>query len=425
MFIKRDKLSDLREHLDKKEISLIVGPRQAGKTTLMKELEKELVQKKQKTIFLSLDFEKDRPFFNSQELLIKKLELEFGDSKGYIFIDEIQRKENAGLFLKGLYDMDLNYKFIVSGSGSLELKEKIHESLAGRKRVFELSTVSFREFVNFNTNYVYENRLDDFFVIEKERVDLLFMDYFNFGGYPRVVTEKTFFEKLKIIDEIYQSYIEKDISYLLKIEKTETFNSLIKILAGQIGNLLNYSELSNTLNISMQTVKKYLWYAEKTFIIQRVSPFFKNTRKEIIKSPVAYFNDLGLKNYSLGLMGNITKDSDAGFLFENFIYLILQEKINFYYRGEFSIHFWRTKDKAEVDFIIESGNNITPIEVKYKEFKKAKIERSMRNFIKKYKPKKAFIVNKNLSDTFKIDETEAVFVPYNEFIKKSFKLIEY
>ena len=424
MLIKRNKLLELKEHLDKKEISLIVGPRQAGKTTLMKELEKELIQKSQKTIFLSLDFEKDRPFFNSQELLIKKLELEFGDSGGYVFIDEIQRKENAGLFLKGLYDMDLNYKFIVSGSGSLELKEKIHESLAGRKRVFELSTVSFREFVNFSTGYAYENRLDDFFAIEKEKADLLLVEYLNFGGYPRVVIEKTFFEKSKIINEIYQSYIEKDISYLLRIEKTEIFNSLIKILASQTGSLLNYSELANTLNISIQTVKKYLWYAEKTFIIQRISPFFKNIRKEIIKSPVAYFNDLGLRNYSLGLMGNITKNSDAGFLFENFIYLILKEKVNCDYGIEFFIHFWRTKDKAEVDFIIESGNSIAPIEVKYKEFKKAKVERSMRNFIKRYNPKKTFIVNKNLSAQFKIDETEVIFIPYNQFIKKSFKLIE-
>ena len=196
MLIKREKLRELRDHLNKKEISLIVGPRQAGKTTLMKELRDELVLRGEKTVFLSLDFERDRPFFDAQELLIQKLRLEFGDSKGYVFIDEIQRKSDAGLFLKGIYDMDLNYKFIVSGSGSIELKEKIHESLAGRKRIFELTTVSFREFADFSTGYRYEGRLDDFFGLEKERTDILFLDYLNFGGYPRVVTEKTIFEKL-------------------------------------------------------------------------------------------------------------------------------------------------------------------------------------------------------------------------------------
>jgi len=213
MLIKREKLRELRNHLDKKEISLIVGPRQAGKTTLMKELRDELVLQGEKTAFLSLDFERDRPFFDAQELLIQKLRLEFGDSKGYVFIDEIQRKSDAGI-----YDMDLNYKFIVSGSGSIELKEKIHESLAGRKRIFELSTVSFREFVNFSTDYKYEENLDDFFALEKEKTELLFLDYINFGGYPRVVTEKVFSEKMETINEIYRSYIEKDISYLLKIE---------------------------------------------------------------------------------------------------------------------------------------------------------------------------------------------------------------
>ncbi len=422
MLIKREKLEELREHLDKKEISLVVGPRQAGKTTLMKELIDELIRRGEKTIFLSLDFEKDRPFFDTQELLIQKLRLEFGDSKGYVFIDEIQRKSDAGLFLKGIYDMDLNYKFIVSGSGSIELKEKIHESLAGRKRIFELTTVSFREFADFSTGYRYEGRLDDFFGLEKERTDILFLDYLNFGGYPRVVTEKTIFEKLKIINEIYRSYIEKDISYLLKVENTEAFNSLIKILASQIGNMLNYSEIANTLNISAQTAKKYLWYAEKTFIIQRVRPFFKNTRKEITKSPVVYFNDLGLRNYSLGLAGDIKNSSDIGFLFENFIYLILKEKLD-YIRGADAIpRFWRTKDRAEVDFVLEFGGGIIPIEAKYKEFKKPEIERSMRSFIKKYNPPKALIINRNLSFKLKADKTEVEFIPYNEFVRKAFTL---
>ncbi len=421
MLIKREKLKELRDHLSKKEISLIVGPRQAGKTTLMKELMGELVERGKKTIFLSLDFEKDRPFFDTQMLFIKKLKLEFGNSGGYVFIDEIQRKDDAGLFLKGVYDMGLNYKFIVSGSGSIELKEKIHESLSGRKRIFELPTVSFREFVNFSTKYRYERRLDDFFGLEKERTDLLLSDYLNFGGYPRVVTENAFSEKLKIINEIYRSYIEKDISYLLKVENTEAFNSLIKTLAGQIGNLVNYSEIANTLGISVQTAKKYLWYAEKTFIIKRISPFFRNTRKEITKSPIVYFNDLGLRNYSLGLMGGIKNGGNIGFLFENFIYLALKEKID-YAGGDFVPRFWRTKDKAEVDFVVDLGGSIIPIEAKYKEFKKPEIGRPMRSFIKKYNPRKAFIINKNLSAEFKIGDTKLEFIPFNEFIKNAFVL---
>ena len=167
MKIKRNLLKQLKDHLVKKEISLIVGPRQAGKTTLMLFLKDYLEKRGEKTVFLNLDIERERQFFNSQEDLINKIKLEVGKSKAYVFIDEIQRKENAGLFLKGIYDMGLPYKFIVSGSGSLELKEKIHESLAGRKRVFELNTISFDEFVNFKTGYRYEESLADFFNVEK------------------------------------------------------------------------------------------------------------------------------------------------------------------------------------------------------------------------------------------------------------------
>ena len=126
MFIKRYIFQELIEHLPKKEISLIVGPRQAGKTSLMNILQDYLNKKGEKTLFLSLDFERDIPYFKTQLALVQKLNLEFGKKKGYVFIDEIQRKENARLFLKGLYYMKLPYKFIVSGSGSVDLKEKTY-----------------------------------------------------------------------------------------------------------------------------------------------------------------------------------------------------------------------------------------------------------------------------------------------------------
>ena len=152
--IKRNLIEDLKGHLPFKEISLVSGPRQAGKTTLMLLLKEYLEGQREPTVFLSLDFESHQPFFRSQANLISKIRLEIGDKKGFVFIDEIQRKENGGLFLKGLYDLDLPCKFIVSGSGSLELKEKIHESLVGRKRIFRLNPVSFEEFVRRGGRYV-------------------------------------------------------------------------------------------------------------------------------------------------------------------------------------------------------------------------------------------------------------------------------
>jgi len=409
MIIKRDLFEELKNHLSAKEISLIVGPRQVGKTTLMLLLKEYLEKKREKTLFLNLDVENDKQFFVSQDVLIKKINLEFGKERGYVFIDEIQRKENAGIFLKGIYDLNLPYKFIVSGSGSLELKEKIHESLVGRKRIFELNPVSFKEFVNFKTDYRYEEKLDEFFDIEKAKTENLLNEYLNFGGYPRMILEEKLSDKIKIINEIYRSYLEKDIAYLIKSERIDVFSFLIKILSGQIGRLINYSELSSTLGISLPTLKNYFWYAEKTFIVHKLTPYFKNIRKEIAKSPIIYFYDLGLRNYALGLFGKINFSTDIGFLFQNFIFNILKEKYKF---AGAEIHFWRTKDKAEVDFVIDFGEEAIPIETKYKKLKEPVIERSLKSFVEKYHPKEAWIINLSLDYKTKINKTIFKFLPF-------------
>ena len=413
--IKRTLFKELKEHLSQKEIGLIVGPRQAGKTTLMLLLKDYLEQRGEKTVFLNLDIEADKRFVASQTSLIRKIELEIGKERGFVFIDEIQRKENSGVFLKGLYDMGLPYKFIVSGSGSVELKEKVHESLVGRKRIFELPTLTFLEFVNFKTDYKYENRLSQFFSVEKEQTNNFLEEYLNFGGYPRVVLAESLNEKQKMIDEIYQSYLQRDIAYLLKIRKTESFDSLVKLMASQIGNLTNFSELSTTLGISAKTLKDYLWYLQKTFILRRVNPYFKNMRKEITKSPVFYFYDHGLRNYSLGRFGGINRPEDTGFLFQNFVLNVLQEKIRY---QSAKVGFWRTKDRAEVDFVVDFGEEPLPIEVKYKRLKKLEITRSLKSFITRYQPRKVFIVNLDLDEEVKLGGTVIRALPfYNLFFE--------
>lgn len=410
VIIKRRIFALIQEHLQQKEITLITGPRQVGKTTMMKQFEEDLKKKGEKTLFLDLDREQDRPFFNSQNRLIQRIAYEMGEGKGYVFIDEIQRKESAGVFLKGIYDMDLPYKFIVSGSGSLELKEKIHESLAGRKRIFELSTLNFDEFLDFKTEYKYTAQFFDFY---KEKSLQYFEEYLNFGGYPRVVLEPEVSKKQVIIDEIYRSYLERDISVLLNIQKTESLTQLVRILASQAGNLVNITELSSTLGIAVPTVKDYLWYLEKTFILQRVSPFFKNIRKEITKASIYYFVDLGLKNYSLNQFGTATLVTPPqGFLFQNFVFNSLKDTLRAK-SSSATIHFWRTQDKAEVDFVINTGLEVIPVEVKYSHLKTPQTSRSFKSFISKYKPSKAFIVH--LGDFQKEVEfkgTKIYFIPY-------------
>lgn len=416
--IKRNILNDLRAHLKEDEITVIIGPRQVGKTTLMQMLKDELVRDGQPTLFFNLDFEPEAHYFKSQQHLINKIQLEFGQRKGYIFIDEIQRKENAGLFLKGIYDRGLPHKFIVSGSGSLELKEKIQESLSGRKRLFELLPVSFEEFIHYKTNYKYEKNIADFLEVENHSLKFLLTEYLNFGGYPRIITEEREEGKRILIEEIFHSYVERDLVYFLKIDRPDVFIKLIRLLAIQIGQLINYSKLSTSLGISVQTLKKYIWFANKTFIIDLVVPFFKNYRKEITKSPVAYFLDLGLRNYAIGQMGRYEENEDMGFLFQNFIYNLLKEKVKPF---GWHLHFWRTTDKAEVDLIVDQFQNQIPVEIKFLNLKRETIKRSLRSFIEKYHPYQAWVVNIGFEAEMMVGNTKVIFIPYFRLLQRDFR----
>lgn len=390
------------DSLKLKEITILIGARQIGKTTILKEIIKELGN----TLYFNLDIEQDNKYFNSQQEFLNKIQLEVGSKKAYIFIDEIQRKEDAGLFLKGLYDMDLPHKFIATGSGSIELKEKIGEALTGRKYLIEMSSVNFDEFVDYKTKYKYTKRLVAFYSVEKLKTKLLLDEYLRFGGYPAVVTADTILRKKEIMNEIFVSYITKDISYLLGVKYPDKFVKLIQLLAVQTGGILNYSKLSQDVGIRQETLKTYLWYAQQTFIISIVKPFFTNAKKEITKSPNIYFNDIGMCNFS---RSNFNSDAVDGMMFQNFIYLKLKTK---YEKGLSKINYWRTKDKAEVDFIIHTQEGIVPVEVKYSELKKAAITRSFRSFINKYAPKKAFVINVSLEESISINDTEVVFLPY-------------
>lgn len=411
-YIQRRLITALTGHLDQPEITMLVGPRQSGKTTLLKRLEGELRSGGRQTLWLNLDFEDDFHHVLSQGAFLQKIKLEFGSGSGVVFIDEIQRKGNAGLFLKGLYDQGLPWKFVVSGSGSIELKEKISESLAGRKRMFELLTVSFGEFVDFRTGYRYTDKLREFFLTEPAKTTHLFREYLMYGGYPRVILAETHQEKLATINEIFRSYLEKDIVYLLRVDKSDSFSNLVRVMASQSGKLVSYSELAVTLGLSLSTVKNYLWYLEKTYILWKVTPWFTNIRKEITKAPVYYFRDIGMRNFASGSYGAIS-DSEAGFAFQTLIHTMLKERFPL---ADTSIHYWRTKDKAEVDFVIRNGTAVTPMEVKYRDMKKLEIRRSFRGFLERYHPERGYVVNKSLKDETFVDGTCVQCLPYWELI---------
>lgn len=408
--IKRAIFSSIERHLAEPEMTVLIGPRQVGKTYLMQLLHDHLQARGEKTVFLNLDVEDHKQFFASQTTLINYLRLQVGETHAFVFIDEIQRKEDAGLFLKGIFDLHLPYKFIVSGSGSLDLKAKIKESMAGRKQIFNIDPISFEEFVNYKTDYKYENRLLDFFTIDTRNEQNLLEEYLMFGGYPRIVLAETIEKKKTEMDEIYRSYIERDITDLLGVEKPDAFTNLLKIMASQIGSLVNITELSATIGIADKTIQHYLWYLEETFILKKVTPYFRNIRSEITKSPMYYFYDSGVRNYLLGLFGVPSiPPTLSGHLFENVIFNTLRQQTH---SASTRIHFWRTTDNAEVDFVISTGLEVVPIEAKYTKLPSAQTTRSFKSFLDKYVPKRAYVVHlgEKFEDTF--NTTKISFLPF-------------
>lgn len=401
----------LEQHLSSDQMTILVGPRQVGKTYLMRNLQEKLDNRSEKTVWLNLDIEEDAAKFTSQTTLLSYIKLAVGTKRAFVFIDEIQQKKNAGLFLKGIFDMNLPYKFIISGSGSLELKASITESMAGRKQLFAINPISFEEFVQFKTHYQYEDKFNAFFDIEKSKTEHLFSEYMVFGGYPRVVLAETASLKQSEMQEIYRSYIDRDIHHLLHLEKADAFGSLLKILASQIGSLVNIKELSGTVGIDEKTVKHYLWYLEQTFIIKKVTPFFRNTRKEITKAPIYYFYDTGLRNFLLGLFGLPEIPSPlGGHLFENVVFNLLSLRLE---KTPAQIHFWRTRDLAEVDFVLETGLEVVPVEAKYTKMQKPELTRSYRNFLVRYKPHKGYIVHLGESFETKVEGAKILTLPFS------------
>jgi predicted AAA+ superfamily ATPase len=408
----REAENRINESLKKREVTIIAGARQVGKTTLLKHIISKLKKRGEKVLYLNLDIEEDSRYFVSQQLLISKIQLENGNSPSYVFIDEIQQKEDAGRFLKGIFDMELPYKFVVTGSGSLELKEKIGEALTGRKHLIEMYPISFREFINYKTGYKYKNRLELFFEIETEKTRLLLNEYLTFGGYPAVITADNVTEKREIMNEIFNSYITRDITYLLGVRAPDKFVKLVQLLAVYSGAIVNYSQLAQETGLRTETLKTYLWYAEQTFIIKTVRPYFTNGRKEITKSPTIYFNDLGMCNFSKGIFGTATNTAD-GMTFQNFIYITLREHDT---RGLAKINYWRSKDKAEVDFILHQQSETVPVEVKFSDLKMPAVSRSFRSFINAYSPKTGYVVSRNFQSETTIGKTHVQFIPFWKLI---------
>ncbi len=348
--MERKILANIKENLSNDEVVLIIGPRQVGKTTSMRQALEYLKQNGNTCHFLNLEDPDFLRLLNDSPKNLFNIIPFDKEKRNYLFVDEIQYLKDPSNFLKYFYDeYKGKIKIIASGSSAFYLDKKFKDSLAGRKKILYLLTLSFEEFLKFKG----EDDLSKTDISKElplqlqEKIMPLYLEYLTYGGYPRVVLAKSIPEKQEVLKDLAYSYIKKDI-YEADINQEETFFRLMKILSGQVGELVNISELSATLGVTKITIDKYLKVMQKSFHIFLMRPFYKNIRKELIKMPKCYFGDSGMRNFFKNNFDNFYERDDKGQLLENGAFRQLLNK----YDTE-DLKFWRTRDKKEVDFIVE------------------------------------------------------------------------
>ena len=417
----REITKKLLKWLPRRECYAIRGPRQSGKTTLLKVLEDKLKKQGKNIVFLNFEdydileaFEKNPKEFIKSFLTTRK--------KYFFLMDEYHYVKDGGKKLKLLYDTFENIKFIITGSSSLEISGAMAKFLVGRVFFFELLPFNFYEFLNAKderlakiyekthkqiVNFLSNNKdfklKEDIFLKELLR---FLNEYAVFGGYPAVIKAKDKETKIEILKNIYNTYISKDIVEFLKFSDALKYRDVVKVLALSTGNLINYQEICSDTNTYYHELRKIISILLETYIISLIKPFCKNPRTEIKKIPKLYFFDLGLKNYIIENFNNLEIRQDRGEIAENLVFLALRRMF-----PEASINYWRTIAKAEVDFVLRIKNEIIPIEVKFQNLEKPKISRSLRSFIETYKPKKVLVITKDLWAEKNLGKTKIKFIP--------------
>jgi predicted AAA+ superfamily ATPase len=364
--IRRKLFENLKAHLDKKEYTILTGARQTGKSTLLRQLETYCRENLIPCVFLNLENKVILAELQGSPLNVLKY-LPDTDQRIVVFVDEVQYLDDPSNFLKHLYDEHAaQIKIVASGSSAFYIDDRFTDSLAGRKKIFHLYTCSFDEYLLLSGKpelLEEKNRLTDHTDTKSTQINYLQQEwetYMIYGGYPAIVTEPDKREKRSRLREIRDSFVKRDILEA-GITNEIAFYNLFRILAEQSGNLVNVNELSSTLRIRNETVNNYLNVMQKCFYINLLSPFFQNLRKELTKMPKVFMLDTGLRNCLIDNFQPVASRIDKGELWENTFFRILADQYDLD-----SIHFWRTSEGNEVDFVLsDTGEAPQAIEVKY------------------------------------------------------------
>lgn len=330
-----------------KKVVILYGARQTGKTTLAKEIIRRL---NFKTVSINADESRYRKVFSSQDL--RKMQSLIADNQ-LLFIDEAQRIPEIGLNLKILNDAMPDLKILTTGSSSYELASKISEPLTGRAWIYTLYPLSMLELKKVHSDFELEERLETSLV---------------YGNYPEVYSTIGNKNKIDLLRTIERAYLYKDALELTVMKNWTKISDLLKLLAFQVGSEVSIQELAQNLEMSRETVNRYINLLEKSFVVFRLSGFGRNLRKEVSKMDKIYFYDLGIRNTVIDNFHDLDDRNDTGQLWENFV---ICERMKYleYKNIHASRYFWRTYTGAEIDYIEEGDGQLKGYEIKWNKTK--------------------------------------------------------
>lgn len=343
-YIKRHIEHNVRTNLFKGKIIIIYGPRQVGKTTMVKNILKD-----HDGVYYSCDDTLTRQKFQNKNT-VELLDLVKGQT--LIVIDEAQMVEDIGITLKLIHDNNKDIQIIATGSSSFDLANKTKEPLTGRALEYILLPPSVSE---ISETY------------GKLFAESLIGTLNTYGSYPGVVFGLV--NKEEALINISNQYLYKDLLKYESIRKPDLLEKLLKVLATSVGSEISYTEIANTLDVHKSTIETYISYLEQAFIIYKVLPYSLNIRTQISKKRKIYFYDCGIRNAILGVFVDVEHRVDKGHLFENFIFGEYRKNLLYKNFGIARQYFLRTYDKQEVDMIIEDHGEVTAYEIKFKEQK--------------------------------------------------------
>jgi len=337
----KNKINDL---IQENKVLVLYGPRRVGKTTLIEEFLKEYKDK----YFLGFGENKDlQDILNSQSINTIKT---FFSGYELIVIDEAQKIPSIGEGLKLIVDHIPKVKVIATGSSSFDLSNKLGEPLTGRQNIIKLFPIAAMELKEESGPFDLLHKLNDFLI---------------YGSYPEVLNCNNYLDKINYLTSLRDSYLYKDILELKNIKNSTKILDLLRLLAFQIGQEVSLTELGNSLDLSKQTVERYLDLLEKTFVIINLRGYSGNLRKEVTKTSRYYFYDNGVRNSIINNFNNIEVRNDVGQLWENYLFIERIKKQN-YKRIYSNNYFWRTYDQKEIDLVEEREGKLFGYEFKYK-----------------------------------------------------------